>query len=156
VVAIAGIDAHAALELRGDPAAGGFSLPIPGYEPSFRTMSLRVFTERPQTGDPQFDANTLLRAIRNGHLYLALDGVAAQPWLEFTATNSYGTVRQGDELAAGDPVTLHVRSNAPSGFSTVIRRAPDGPVFPHQEHEFTLQVPGDPAIYWVEIQAPPT
>jgi len=155
VVAIAGIDAHAVLALRGDPSAGGFSMPMPGYEPSFRTMSIRAFTERPQTGDPQFDANTLLRAIRNGHLYVAIDGVAAPPSLEFTATNSYGTVRQGDELAAGEPVTLRVRSNAPPTFTTVVRSATGAVGGSHAEREFTVQAPADPAIYWVEIQAPP-
>jgi hypothetical protein len=118
-------------------------------------MSIRVKTDRASTGDPQFDANNLLRAIRNGHLYVALDGVATPPAFEFSATNGYGTVHGGDELAAGDPVTLRVRSNAPAAFTAVVRTA-DGTIGePHHEPEFTMQVPSDPAIYWVEIQAPP-
>jgi hypothetical protein len=153
VVAIAGIDAHAVLALRGDPAAGGFSLPLPGYEPSFRVMSVHAAMERPLTGDPQLDANTLVRAIRNGHLYVAIDGVAAPASFELTAMNAYGTVHQGDALAAGDPVTLRVRSNAPAAFTTVVR-SPAGLVgAPHRESEFSVPLPPDPAVYWVEVRS---
>jgi len=154
VVSIAGIDAHAVLALRGDPASGGFSLPLPGYESSFRVMSIRVVTDRAPTGDPQFDANMLLRAIRNGHVYVALDGVAAPASFELTATNAFGTVHQGDELAAGEPVTLHVRSNAPTEFTTVVRSVNGSVGEPHHEPEFTMPVPPDTAVYWIEIRAP--
>src|SRR6185436_1193339 len=64
LVAIAGIDAHAKLALRGDPGDAGFALPFPGYEPSFRVMSLHVATEHPLSGDAAADANALVRAIR--------------------------------------------------------------------------------------------
>jgi hypothetical protein len=59
LVAIAGIDAHAKLALRGDPGDAGFALPLPGYEPSFRVMSVHVATERPLSGNAAADANAL-------------------------------------------------------------------------------------------------
>src|SRR5262245_24764099 len=54
VITLAGADAHARLPLRGgDPAeGGGLALPLPGYEPSFRVLSVHARTERPLTGDP--------------------------------------------------------------------------------------------------------
>jgi hypothetical protein len=153
VVTVAGADAHANLALRGDPGESRLSLPIPGYEPTFRTLSVRVRPERPLGGDAAADAAMIVRALRNGHLYTAIDGLAAPPSFEFTATNSLGTVRQGDEISVGGPVSLHVRSNAPAGFTTRIHR-PDGVVAERRGgQEFTIEAPGEPAVYWVEISA---
>src|SRR5439155_20131759 len=96
VVTIAGIDAHARLARRnGDPVDNRFSVPLPGYEASFRTLSVHVRPERALTGDASADAAVIVRAIRGGHLYVAIDGVATAPSFELTATNAHGTVREG-------------------------------------------------------------
>ena len=153
LVAIAGIDAHAKLALRGDPGDGGFALPLPGYEPSFRVMSVHVATERPLSGDAVADANALVRAIRNGHLYVAVDAVATPPSFEFSASNDRGTVHGGDELAAGGPLTLRVKSNAPPSFTTVVWRGAEVLGGEHHEPQFTVDAPPDPAVYWVEIRS---
>jgi hypothetical protein len=153
LVAIAGIDAHAKLALRGDPGDAGFALPFPGYEPSFRVMSVHVATERPLSGNAAADANALVRAIRNGHLYVAVDAIAAPPSFEFSASNEHGTVHGGDELAAGGPLTLRVKSNAPPSFTTVVWRGTEVLGGEHHEPEFTVNAPPDPAIYWVEIRS---
>src|SRR5580704_18584308 len=48
VVLLAGADAHAKLALANvDPGDNSLALPIPGYEASFRTMSLHVHSDRP-------------------------------------------------------------------------------------------------------------
>jgi hypothetical protein len=150
VVAIAGADAHAKLEWRGDPAQQAMSLPLPGYESSFRTLSIHVTPERPLSGNAAADAAILMRGIRAGHLYVAIDAVASPAAFTFTASNVHGTVHQGDELGVGGPVTLHVRSNAPAGFTTVVR---DGEhlISANQQNELSLIVGDHPAIYWVEI-----
>src|SRR4029077_9839193 len=108
-------------EWRGDPAQQAYSLPLPGYESSFRTMSVRVAVDRALSGNAVADAAVVMRGIRGGHLYIPLDAVATPPSFEFTAANERGTVHEGDELGVGGPVTLRVRSNAPAGFTTVIR-----------------------------------
>ena len=153
VVAIAGIDAHAKLALRGDPGDNGFSLPLPGYEPSFRVLSVHVTPDRPFSGNAAGDASTLVRAIRNGHLYAAVDGVATPPSFEFSATNDHGTVHEGDELAASGPITLRVRSNAPPSFTTLVWNG--NRVFSGDRHEpeLSIDAPPDPAVYWVEIRS---
>jgi len=153
VVMLAGADAHAKLGLRADPADSSFVLPFPGYESSFRTMSVHVAADRPLTGNAATDAALLTRAIRAGHVYTALDSVATPPSLEFTATNSRGAARAGDELAAGGPVTLHVRSNAPAAFTTIVWNgsavlSPD-----HHEQDFTVGAPDGPGVYWVEVRS---
>lgn len=151
VVAIAGADAHAKLEWRGDPAPQAYSLPLPGYEPSFRTLSIHVMPERPLSGNAAADAAVLMRGIRGGHLYIAMDAVATPPSFQFTATNERGTVHEGDELGAGGSVTLRVRSNAPAGFTTVVRNGATVVSTGHHEPDFSVAVPDSPALYRVEI-----
>jgi hypothetical protein len=153
VVAVAGIDAHAMLAYRGDPGDGGTSLPLPGYEPSFRVLSVHVTPDSPLSGDAVTDASRLVRALRNGHLYVAVDGIATPASLEFSAANEHGTVHEGDEIAVGGPVTLRVRSNAPPAFTTAVwagNRVFSGD---HHEPEFAIEAPADPAVYWVEIRS---
>ncbi|MQA31633.1 MAG: hypothetical protein GEU82_17660, partial [Luteitalea sp.] len=70
VVGLAGVDAHARLELRsGDPADNRFALPIPGYEASFRVLSVRVSVGEPLSGEPAADAKRLLDSLRSGRVY---------------------------------------------------------------------------------------
>lgn len=154
VVTIAGVDAHARLDLRGDPQGSQYSIPIPGYESSLRALSIHVSPDRSLTGNAHADAAVLIRAIRNGHLYVAVDGVATPPSFELTATNDRGTVHEGDELAVGTPVTLRVRSNAPPQFATTIWNGTAIVTGDRHEPAFTVEASAEPAVYWVEIRAP--
>ena len=152
VVAIAGVDAHAKLAPRSaDPGESRFALPLPGYESSFRVMSIHVKPERPFSGDATGDARVLMRAIRSGHLYTAVDGAATPASFEFTASNEHGTVNEGDELGVGGAVTLRVRSNAPPQFTTLVYG--DGRVIntDHHASDVTVQASAEPSVYWVEI-----
>lgn len=155
VVALAGVDAHAKLAPRSaDPGDSRFALPFPGYESSFRILSVHVRTDRPLSGTKAIaDAAMLMRAIRAGHLYTAIDAVATPASFEFTASNDHGTVHEGDELGAGGPITLRVRSNAPPGFTTAIWKGAAVVSADHHEPEFTVGTTGEPAVYWVEIRA---
>jgi len=93
-----------------------------------------------------------MRAIRGGHLYTTIDGIASPPFFAFTATNAGGIAPQGDELGRGGPVALRVRSNAPVGFTTIVWR--DAEVLAReQRNDFTVEAPEAPAVYRVEIRA---
>ena len=51
VVGVAGVDAHAKLELRdADPGDNRFSIPLPSYEASFAMLSVHLRPERPAVG----------------------------------------------------------------------------------------------------------
>ena len=96
VVTLGGVDAHARLDLRGDPADSRFALPLPSYESSFRVLSIRrPARQRACPATPPPTRASIMRAIRAGHLYTAVDAVATPPSFEFTATNDRGTVRAG-------------------------------------------------------------
>jgi hypothetical protein len=105
------------------------------------------------TGNAAADGPLVMRAIRAGHLYTAVDGVATPPSFEFTAANDRGIVHEGDEIGAGAPVTLHVRSNAPPSFTTIVWRGSTRLADDRHEQDFTIGVTAEPAVYWVEIRA---
>src|SRR5206468_6516301 len=133
------------IAFRGDPGDGGYSLPLPDYEAAFRVLSVRVTPDRPLTGDAFTDRAVLMRAIRNGHLFTAVDGIATPASFEFSATNGRATVHEGDEVAAGSPVTLHVRSNAPPSFTTIVWKDHTPLSGDRHESEFSVAAPSDPA-----------
>lgn len=154
VVAIAGSDAHARLALTSvDPQDDGFSLPFPGYESSFRALSVHVTPDRHFTGDAIVDAEALVGGLRAGRLFLAVTGIAAPPALEFTATSGTQTVLQGGELKADGPIMLRVRSNAPADFVTQIWRDLELMGEWRQEGPLEIAAPEGPGVYRVEIRA---
>jgi hypothetical protein len=152
VVALAGVDAHAKLTLRNaDPGDNRWSLPFPGYETAFRMLSVHVRPDRALSGDAAADAPLILHALRSGHVFTAIDGLASPPSFEFSASNARGTAQAGDDLSAGGPVTLRVRSNAPPEFTTVVWQGSRVLSTDHHEQDFTVQAPEAPAVYWTEI-----
>jgi len=151
VVAIGGVDAHANLQWRSDPGDARAGIPLPGYEASFRMMSVHATLEREFSGNAAADAGILMRAIRGGHLYTAVDGVASPPAFEFMASNERGTVHEGDELAVGGPVTLRVRSNASPEFTTIVHDGMHALTTVRDPQDLTVHAPDKPAVYWVEI-----
>ena len=155
VVGLAGTDAHAKLALM-DIASGDnrYTLPLPGYEASLRTLSVHVRPGGPLTGDAATDAAAILSGLRAGHTYVAVDGLATPASFEFTAERAGNLVAQGgDDMPAGEPVTLRVRSNAPATFmatiwqgSTALKSGPPA--------ELTADVGAQPAVYRADIRTP--
>jgi hypothetical protein len=154
VVGLAGVDAHAKLALREvDPGDNRYSIAVPSYESSFRTLSVHVQLQRPLAGDAAADARAVLAAIRAGHLYTALDGLASPPSFSFTASNQRGSAQAGDQLDVGGPVTLRVRSNAPDAFDTVVLQGSRIVTSRTREPDFTFVAPAEPAVYRVAVRA---
>jgi len=153
VVTTAGADAHARLALRSaDPGDSALALPLPGYEPAFHALSVRVHAERPLSGEAARDAQTIVQAIRGGHLHTVIDGIATPGLLDLTATHPGGVGREGDELEPRGPVTLHVRTNAPPSFTTAVWNGAGLVSGGHHEPEFAVAVPPEPAVFWVDVR----
>ena len=153
-MALAGVDAHAKLVLLDDAAGNSrYSLPVPGYDSSFRVLSIHVRPAAPLTGDAVADAAAVLTAIRSGQLYTAINAWASPPAFEFSATNRSATVHQGEYLSEGGPVALHVRSNAPAGYLTAVWR--DGQVVSESDQrDFSVDATAGDAAYGVTIRDP--
>lgn len=154
IVGIAGVDAHAKLELRAvDPGDNRYSLPIPSYEASFRSLSVHVVPDAPLTGEAAADAVRVMQALRSGRLYTAVDAWASPSAFEFTGASRTGTARGGETLAPGSPVSLQVRSNAPPGFVATLWRESEPIIRDSPENGFTVEVGDQRAAYRVEIRA---
>jgi hypothetical protein len=152
VVAVAGADAHGMLAIGDrDPGDGGYAFPIPSYEASLSSLSVHVRVEAAFSGDAVHDADMLLRGLRAGDVFVAVDGWASPAAFELSATSGGRTVRQGGTLPAGEPMTLRVRSNAPAGSRTTIWNGPDV-VAERADTEFDLTLDGKPGVYSLEIR----
>ena len=154
IVLLGGADAHARLGFgSADPGEAGFSLPIPSYRTSFRTLSVHVRPESQLSGDAASDAVAIMQGLRRGHSYTAIDGMASPPAFGFTATNGREVAGEGDLLPGAGSVTLQVKSNAPSSFTTIIRSGRRILRSIHTQGVLTQQAEGS-AVYRVEIDAP--
>jgi hypothetical protein len=155
VVGIAGVDAHAKLELLGgDPGESRYSLPLPGYEPAFRALSVHVAPVEPLTGDAALDARRVLDAIRGGRLYTAIDAWATPPAFEMTATNASGTAVPGEQLGPSGPTSIRVRHNGPSGYLTTVFRGDEPVERDRPEPDFSVEVGAGDGVYRVEVRDP--
>jgi hypothetical protein len=152
VVALAGADAHAKLELRNvDPGNNRFALELPSYRAALGVMTVRIRPSAMLTGtDAAVDADRLLQGLRSGHLYTAVDAWAAPPAFAFTASTANGDADQGDEITTAGSARLHVRSNAPAGFGTVIWQGKTR-IGEIEKNESDLDVAG-PGVFRVEIR----
>lgn len=151
---LAGVDAHARLALRETHDRDNrFALSLPGYEAVFRTLTMRVQTETPLTGDADTDAASVLAAIGRGRAYASVDAILGPAAFEFTASGGGVVLQMGDEGDIDGPVTLTVRTNAPASFTTMVRR--NGVVIASQPSakEFTLTADAGAAVYRAEIRA---
>ena len=165
VVALAGADAHAKLDLKSsDPGDNRFSVALPSYEASFSALSVHVRPDAPLStpspgspvpGQAAADAAAILHAIRNGHLYIVVDGLASPPSFVFTAESGGQTAGEGDAVVlpgTGGPITFHVRSNAPSTFTTTVWQG-NRVIETTSQPEVAVKASADPAVYRVEIRA---
>jgi hypothetical protein len=149
VVALAGVDAHARLELRdADPGDNRYSLPFPSYAASFDVLSTHVSLRDGLSGDAARDARQLLDAIRAGRVYTAVDAWAGPPSFELAIAP--GTNRS----ATGEPVVdeLRIRSNAPETYVTSVWNA-GRKLAEKTERAFVLPV-GRTGAFWAEIRDP--
>ncbi len=114
-------------------------------------MSVHVRPDRPLAHDAAADAALIIAAIRKGHVYTAVDGVASPPSFSFSASNATGTAAAGDVLAVADGVTLRVQSNAPPGWTTIVHDGAATLSAAADTQDLTVHGPKRPGIFWAEI-----
>ena len=153
VVGLSGTDAHATLDVRHGQPRRPLSLPVPGYEAMFRTVSITAPGLR-FTGQAEADAAALIEAVRQGRVYSAVDALATPAVVSFRAVRGNTTWTPGDLVPPGGRnIELQVDSNGPpEGRVALIRNGAilttvSGP-------SLRRTVPAEPAVYRVEIQLP--
>jgi hypothetical protein len=114
VVGLAGSDAHARIGLRGegDPFKPRIAVHLPSYEQAFKAFSISL-PGVTLSGDPAVDAKAVVNAIRQGHVYSTIDGLAGPAVVTYTAKSGEVEAQMGDTLPPGKRVDFHLESNAP-------------------------------------------
>ncbi|MSO36493.1 MAG: hypothetical protein EXQ54_08705 [Acidobacteria bacterium] len=154
VPALAAADAHARLGLRQetDPDVSALHLPLPGYEPAFRTFSNHVVLDQPLTGDGPADAAVVLTALKQGRSFTVVDALATPGGLEFTATGAGRTARMGDSISMDRGVELRARVSGPSG--TTLRLLRNGSLVQETSEAELVVRPSDAGVYRLEARTP--
>jgi hypothetical protein len=148
VVALAASDAHGGAGRRDEDQSRTFfsTIGIPGYEASFRELSIRAVLERPLSGNAGEDARAVYGAIRKGSVFSVIDALASPALLDFHAVPS------------GATVTLQAAATVPaSGDFTVLRdgqRVVVASGAPSHSAPLRHEVPAASGTYRVEVQLP--
>lgn len=110
VVGMAGADAHSRL-----PLAKDVSFRHPSYEAMFALMRNHVLLRQPFTGEFEVDRALLLEALRQGRLYVGLDGLAPADGFSFVAEGQDQTVTMGETIALTPNLRLRAGGQMPQG-----------------------------------------
>jgi hypothetical protein len=164
VVGLAGHDAHGGIGSE-SPNAKGRRVHVPSYESSFRTFGVYVTLPTFTTPNPADHADVLIRALREGAVFTAIDAVAAPAALEFRAEAADGiTVHSGGIVPDGsDRVRFTVRAAVPAGATITLLRGGtpvaqgDGGALEHTDDRrgaYRVEVsvrgaPGTPSVPWL-------
>ncbi len=121
IVLLAGHDAHARIgrgtEDRGEPRRG---LPLPSYRRVFETFALRVLLDEKLSGNAANDAAIVMRALRHGRVFTAIDALAAPSRLVFALRSGGASAGIGGRLIPAGPLQLEVDADAPEGATIVV------------------------------------
>ncbi|MGE5245807.1 MAG: CehA/McbA family metallohydrolase [Betaproteobacteria bacterium] len=143
VVGFAATDAHGGLRSLAGHA-------FPSYEACFRSFTTRVELPAPLTGHAAADGQAITAALRAGHHYTTLDGMARPEAFEFRAKSRGSVFFEGDRLPAG-PAILQARVDAPPGARIVLLR--NGAILDEaRPPELVYRADGRRAAYRVEVR----
>jgi hypothetical protein len=154
VVAVAGSDAHARIGFRsiGEPYDNGSSLHVPAYERVFQTFG-NALPDITLSGNADADAQSVIAAIREGHVYSTVDGLWGGAIMSFTAGSGTVTAVGGDTLPLDGPVTLRVDLQGPD--TARINVVKDGSLLQTTTGtQLELVTDATAAVYRVEVTLP--
>jgi hypothetical protein len=150
-VGLAGHDAHGGV--RGEEDGSQWALPgASSYAASFAAFSTRVILERRLSGSAEADGAALVAALRSGHVFTAIDGVAGPAFVEYRGASAAHDVHMGDEQPFTDDASVTLTSTAPPGSTAVLLR--DGVEVARADGHAIQFRPSAPGAYRVELRVP--
>ena len=147
VVGLVGADAHAKFGRSPVDARAGLAA-FPGYEASFRALSIHVEPVHPLEGNAVADARSVLAGVEAGHLFSSLDGLAHPAQFGFTASSGRSRATEGDDLILDGPVDFHAAVNNPAASLVLSRNGV--PVGRAASDRATFRMAATPAVYRIE------
>jgi hypothetical protein len=164
IVLLAGHDAHARIGGGTEDQPGGRSLPLPSYKAVFQSFAVRAVLDTAFTHQAADDAAVLLRAIRHGRVFTAVDGLAPAGRFTFTMRSGSATAGIGDRVIPAGPLEIEVAADAPEGARIVVvgngRDVASGPPprlaarlepspGPYRVEVRLDDAPGQPPVPWI-------
>lgn len=163
VVGLAGHDAHGGFGAE-TGGARGRRVHAPSYEAAFETFSIHVAVDEMDRSNPGRAGAALLRSLRDGRAFTAIDALAAPAGLAFIARAGERSAGIGEVIApSAGPIRFSVRSLVPDGATTVlvrngrpVARSPGG-ILDHESSEsgaYRVEIhvdaaPGSPPVPWL-------
>ena len=155
VIGLAGADAHARLGFRQttDPYEDFVLARLPSYEVSFRAFVNHVILPSPFTGDAATDARLLTGALREGHAFTSIEGLARLGGFEAKATSGNAAATPGAYLPINGPVAIEAAIAAPAGTALVVRRNGEL-LYETRGQALRVDVGSERGVYRIEARLP--
>jgi hypothetical protein len=116
LAALLGSDAHGGVDL------GPLSLPVPSHERVFSLAAQHLLLSRALGDEAELDSLAVLEALRRGHGWAGLDGLADASGFSFEAESGGRRASMGDGLPLLDGALLRADVAAPPGTQLVLLR----------------------------------
>lgn len=143
VVAIAGSDAHQLPKSLGPLRAVVFP-----YLYHFKSVNTHLYLADPPGGDINADRQAVIQAFRDGHAFVGYDLPASTRGFRFTAHGRDQIAWMGDEISAGDGITIQIRLPLPAE----CRLIKDGKTIKTwTNRENCTHMTKEPGVYRVEV-----
>jgi hypothetical protein len=152
MVGLAAHDAHGGWSQRAEDGGRRGVPGMPSYEASFRTFAIRAVLDDELSGAAERDARIILRALRSGRVFTAVDAVAGPAFVDFQGTSGAATAVMGQEIPFVEGAQLWFRSTLPAGGTITLRRNGKA-ILDVGSSELRVTAPG-PGAYRVEVNAP--
>lgn len=145
---LAGADAHSRI-----PLSKTRALRVPSYEALFALQRNYALLAAPLSGDFDSDRRAILAALRDGRVYIGLDGLAAADGFGFVAEAGGQRASLGEHLAPLPGLRFRAGGRVPQGARVVLLR--DGKAIAEGDGRLESEAPG-PGVYRVEVHVPGT
>lgn len=150
VVALGAHDAHGGVTEGGARGARAL-IALPSYEASFRTFAVRAVLDAPLSGNATADGESLLRALKQGSVFTAIDAVAAPALLEYRVDVGGQPIGMGGSAPYAADARAHVRASLPPDAQLLLIRDGDAVL----ESAAPIDAPlASPGVYHVEVRVP--
>jgi hypothetical protein len=104
IIAIGGVDAHKIMK-----KAGPFTINLYPYLHHFKSITTHILVDQPPKGNFIEDRNAVIKAISQGHCFVAYDLPASAFGFRFTAHNDDGYFMMGDQVEIKGGITFQIR-----------------------------------------------
>lgn len=146
IVAIGGVDAHELIK-----KIGPLTIKLYPYLHHFRSITTHILIPKPPTGTFLEDRKKVIKALEQGHCFVAYDLPASTEGFRFSAHNDDGRFIMGDQISITGGLTFQIRLPQ----KQLCRLFKDGKMLKEwADREVCTHITKEPGVYRVEVYIP--